>query len=40
LCQSSGIESDSGKSKSWHDDTLAHEYWDGFRILMYNRVKN
>jgi len=40
LCQPSGIESNSGKSKSWDDDTLAHEHQDGCRILMFNGVKN
>ena len=40
LCQPNGIESNSDKSKSWDDDTLAHEHWDGFRILMFNGVKN
>ena len=40
LCQSSGIESDHGKSKPWDDDTLAREHCDGFRILIYSRVKN
>ena len=39
LCQSSGIEFDSSKSKPWDDDTLAQEHWDGFRILMYNGKK-
>ena len=40
LCQSNGIESNSGKSNPWDDDTLVHEYRDGFRILVYNGVKN
>jgi len=39
LCQSNGIESNSGKFKPWDDDTLTHMHWDGFRILMYSRVK-
>jgi len=40
LCQLSGIESNSGKSKPCDDDTLAHEHRNGFRILMFNGVKN
>ena len=34
------VESNSDKSKSWDDDTPAHEHWDGFKILMFNGVKN
>jgi len=40
LCQLSGVESNSGKSKPWDDDTLADEHWDGFKTLMFNGVKN
>ena len=40
LCQSSEIESKSRKSEPREDDTLAHEQWDGFKILMFNRLKN
>jgi len=40
LYQSSGIESNSDKSYPCDDDTLAHEHWGGFRILMFNGVKN
>ena len=40
LCQLSGIESKSGKSETWDDDTLAHEHRDGFKMLMFNGVTN
>ena len=40
LCQLSEIESKSRKSEPREDDTLAHEQWDGFKILMLNGVKN
>jgi len=40
LHQSSGLESNSGKSKPWNDDTLAHKHRDEFRILIFNGVKN
>ena len=40
LCQLSGIESKSGKSEPWDDDTLAHEHRDGFKMLMFNGVTN